>query len=160
MARYCRTFTACLAKRCQKYNIWSYRGDERGEKNMKLWLWRDVRNILPRHNKPEFAYGLIAWSISTRCFYLPVGDKRKSASCCGFMFFMKSTTFSGTGIFFVSLFFTKANIVSPLWLAASVRFGFRWLCSVIPFLPRPIVVIHYYYNPSIGFWWRNKRFKR
>ena len=63
---------------------------------------------------------------------------------------MKSTTFSGTGIFFVSLFFTAANTTCPLSLE-SVFFVFLRLWSVIPFLPRPIVVIHNYCKPSIGF---------
>ena len=33
--------------------------------------------------------------------------KRKSTSCCGFMFFIKSKACSGTNIFFISLFGTE-----------------------------------------------------
>ena len=54
--------------------------------------------------------------------------------------FIKSTTCSGTGIFFVSLFCPMGNAIGvPLCLAPSIRFGLRWLCSVNPFLPRPII---------------------
>ena len=53
---------------------------------------------------------------------------------------MKSTTCSGTGIFFVSIFFPMGNAIGVLLhLDPSVRFGFRLLCSVNPFLPRPII---------------------
>ena len=72
------------------------------------------------------------------CQSSPFG-KSKSTSCCGFMFFIKSTTCSGTDIFFVSLFFTKAKIGIPLGIKASARFGFRWLCWINPLLPRPII---------------------
>ena len=81
---------------------------------------------------------LITRGIYTRCFNLLSFGQRKSTSCCGFMPFIKSTTCSGTGIFFVSLFFTKAKTGIPCLLVCD-RFGFRLLCSVNPFLPRPII---------------------
>ena len=81
---------------------------------------------------------LITRGIYTRCFNLSSFGQRKSTSCCGFMPFIKSTTCSGTGIFFVSLFFTKAKTGIPCLLVCD-RFGFRLLCSVNPFLPRPII---------------------
>ena len=60
--------------------------------------------FLLRHNKPEFACRIFnqlpeAFTCQSSSF-----GKRKSTSCCGFMFFMKSTTCSGTGISSISLF--------------------------------------------------------
>ena len=100
--------------------------------------------FLLRHNKPEFACRIFnqlpeAFTLDVFTCQSSSSSKRKSTSCCGFMFFIKSTTCSGTVISSISLFCRMGNNGVPLGIKASVRFGFRWLCSINPLLPRPII---------------------
>ena len=107
-------------------------------------IWTDVMHeifclVITNLNLHTVEY-LITRGIYTRCFNLSSFGQRKSTSCCGFMPFMKSTTCSGTGIFFFFIFPPMGNAIGVLLhLDPSVRFGFRLLCSVNPFLPRPII---------------------
>ena len=86
---------------------------------------------------------LITRGIYTRCFNVPVvviWTKKIDKLLWIHVLHEINDMFRYMFMFFVSLFCPTGNpIIVPLCLALSICFGLRWLCSVNPFLPRPII---------------------